>query len=92
MAKKFKNRKGFLIIEMNQDEAKSLGFGMYGDGTCVCSHCNNLSQDKIYYVAVLNDTMCETCVKNFVQTSIRYDEDISYETRKFEMYSKILNL
>lgn len=92
MAKKFENKKGFLIIEMNKDEAKSLGFGLYEDGTCICIGCNDLSRDKIYYVAVLNDTMCEKCVNNFIQNTSRYDEDIPYETRNFERYSKILNI
>lgn len=91
MAQKLDNEKGFLIIEMTREEADSIGFGL-GGGTCICVGCNNLCLPKVFYVAVLNETMCEDCLKNFVENSTRYDEDIPYEKRNYEYYSKQLQL
>ena len=91
MAKKFENKKGFLIIEMSIKEADSIGFGFEG-GACICLGCNNICIQNVYYVAVLNETMCEDCVKDFIENSTRYEEDIPYEERNYKHYSNQLML
>lgn len=90
MAKKFKNEKGFLIIEMDKDEAKSIGFGL-SEG-CVCMHCNSIIKDKIYYIAALNDVMDKECLDAWLAWATRYEEDIPYEQKYYDIYSKPLNV
>jgi hypothetical protein len=93
MAKIVNNGKGFKVISLSTEDAASLGFGLYGSGTCVCMHCNKscLSGD-IYYVAVLNDTMCKDCYEEWLKDAKRYSEDIPIEDRNFNYYKEILGL
>lgn len=91
MAKKFENEKGFLIIQMSTCEASKLGWGTeYGE--FLCATCNCLLGPDVYYVAVLNDTMCEECLEEFLDENNRYEEDIHYETQMYEYYAKKLGL
>lgn len=92
MAKQYQNEKGFLIIEMNKEEAASINFGIYGTGECICMGCNEIIQDNIYYIAVLNDCMCKECCDNFIKHRKRYPEDISYELCKYNEYALLLNI
>lgn len=85
MAKKYDNKEKFLIIEMNTNEAFSLGFG-FADKELICDQCNELITDKCYYIAALNMAYCEECLKDFIENQIRYFEDIKYEV---EHYNKI---
>lgn len=89
MAKQFQNEKGFMIIEMSPKEAKSIGFGL-PEG-CVCMHCNKIIEDKIYYIAALNDVMDKKCLDDWYEDAIRYKEDISYELRYFDRIMQLLN-
>ena len=98
MAKKYDNNKGFLVIEMSFDEATILcNFGCEiseDNYIVVCDTCNNKfdSNDKIYYIAVLNRALCKECCDDFINNIDKSDEDIPYEVRHYNYYAKILNL
>lgn len=82
--KKVENEKGFLVIEMSLEEARKLGFGIQ-EG-CICMHCNGIIEEPIYYIAVLNDTMCKECFDKWYEQAINYPEDRIVEKRLFERY------
>lgn len=84
MANIVNNDKGFKVICLSKEEAASLGFGYKEDGSCVCMHCGNDCGDSIYYIAVLNDTMCERCFHRWVAGATFYPEDMRYEEKSFE--------
>lgn len=90
MARKFENKNGFLIIEMSPSEARSIGFGI-SEG-CVCMNCNNIIKDKIYYIAALNDVMDKECLDEWLAWATRYEEDIPYEQKYYNIYSKSFNI
>lgn len=93
MARRVQNNKGFLIIEMTPKEAIEIcGFGWCG--ALVCDDCNTPinNNNYIYYIAVLSRVFCKECYEDWASTATRYDEDIDYETEKFEYYAKLLNL
>lgn len=89
MAKKIKTDKGFLVIKLNREEAGMLGFGL-GEGECICMDCNNLCGDTIYYVAVINDVMCEECYNKFIEEATYYPEDSAIEQRNYDFYISML--
>ena len=78
MAKQYKNKKNFLIIQMNRKEVLEV-WGKYG-GIGVCDRCNKIS-DRGYFVACLNDYLCESCFKEWLKDAINYKEDRSYEKK-----------
>ena len=80
MAKQYKNKKDFLIIQINRSEALKI-WGQYG-GNCVCDRCNKIAE-KGYYVACLNYFLCENCFKEWIKEAINYEEDHAYEKRWF---------
>lgn len=85
MARKVENKKDFLVIEITWEEAQQLGFGI-PEG-CICMKCNNIiDHNKIYYVAVLNDTMCEDCFNKWLETAKNYPEDREIEAKNFNYY------
>lgn len=103
MAVRVKNEKGFLVIAMTTVEAiHDCDFGCDDDEKeeyyLVCDNCNellNVHPEKhpvVYYVAVLNRLFCAKCYKEWYATATRYDEDIPYEERHFNKYTKKLNL
>lgn len=91
MAKIVENDKGFKVICINNAEAAKLGFGII-PGACICMDCNNLIFDEIYYIAALNDVMCKECYKEWYDSATHYEDDVEYENRYFDYYSKQLNL
>lgn len=88
MAKKIKTEKGFLVIKLNMDEAESIGFGL--GGACICMDCNGLCDNDIYYIAVLNDTMCEECYNEYMEEATYYDGDSRIEQRNYDFYISML--
>ena len=55
--------------------------------------CNKECPNKdIYYIAVLNDTMCKECYKKWVKSAKRYAEDIPIENKNFNYYKNLLRL
>lgn len=93
MAKIVKNDKGFKVISLSTEDAASIGFGLYGSGACVCMHCNKdcLSGD-IYYIAVLNDTMCKDCYEEWLKDAVKYADEAPYEEQNFNRYKEALGL
>lgn len=92
MAELIKNDKGFKVIKLSVGEAASIGFGLYGSGTCICMHCNNPILGDIYYPVVLNDTMDKECYEEWYKDAINYPEDRQYEERSFQRVAKLLGL
>lgn len=93
MAKVINNDKEFKVISLSTEDAASMDFGIDGSGACICMRCDKgcLSGD-IYYIAVLNDTMCKNCYEKWVKSAKRYAEDIPIENRNFNYYKKLLCL
>lgn len=89
MAKKIKTEKGFLIIKMSREEASTLDFGV-GNGICICMECNEICNDDIYYIAVLNDIMCEECYNKHMEEATYYPEDSKIEQRNYDFYIAML--
>lgn len=88
------NNKGFLVIKAEADfMIYNFGFGAIeqGEPIMVCAHCNDVlkGNNPAYYVAVLNDVLCEECYKDFISTSTRYAEDAEYERDYFNHYLNI---
>lgn len=97
MAKKAINDKGFLVIEMSDIEALlECGFGYHCDvySELICDTCNKLLNDekRVFYVAVLNEVLCEDCYIDWVANATRYKEYIDFETEIYNKYAAILNL
>ena len=102
MAKKYENDKGFLIIEMDYNEAKDkcdFGIDILDKDTglvdrhiILCDSCNDIMKDNIYYVAVINRALCKECCDDFISGVDRYEEDIPYEVRHYNYYVEKLNL
>ena len=93
MAKIVNNDKGFKVISLSIKDAASLGFGPYGSGACVCMNCNkDCLSGNIYYVAVLNDTMCKDCYEKWLKRATRYADDALYEEQNFNYYREALGL
>ena len=93
MAKIVNNDKGFKVISLSIEDSASLGFGLYGSGACVCMQCNKgcLSWD-IYYIAVLNDTMCKDRYEEWLKDAVKYADDAPYEEQNFNRYKEALGL
>lgn len=91
MATVVKNDKGFKVINLSKEEASSLGFGL-SSGACVCMHCNKYCIKDIYYIAVLNDTMCKSCYEHWLKGATRYSDDIPIEDKNFNYYKEALGL
>ena len=88
MAKRLINNKEFKIIRLTAEECKAIGFGIQDDDyhELICDNCNELliTQD-CYYVAVLNRVFCSECFEEWYETAERYPEDIRWETNKYNM-------
>lgn len=91
MAKKIENDKGFLIIEMDYLEAVKVAHFGFGE-TIICDQCNNLIDEKCYYMAVLNQAFCKKCCDDFISKYKRHKEDIAYEKRNYNFYAEKLEL
>ena len=93
MAKIVNNDKGFKVISLSTEDAASLGFGIDGSGTCIFIHCNKCCRSGyIYYIVVLNYTMCKKCYERWIKSATRYAEDIPIENRNFNHYKEVLGL
>ena len=96
MAKKYNNNKGFLIIEMTGAEASNLGFGIEITGCLnyiVCGTCNtSIEHKKIFYVAGINEVLCEDCVDDYIKNMNHYidDDSLKYEINHFNIIAQKL--
>jgi hypothetical protein len=89
MAKVVNNYKGFKVLEISRDEMmdKLTRYGCLG----ICDMCNRPASVG-YYVAVINQWMCEDCYKDFVKSVDRYEEDMRIEDRNFDRYCRLFNV
>ena len=98
MAKVYKNDKNFLIIEMNGAEASGLGFGIEVTGclnVIVCGSCNaSIEHKKIFYVACINEVLCENCITDYVKNMSHYtdDDSLKYEINHFNIVAQKLGM
>ena len=98
MAKVYKNDKNFLIIEMNGAEASNLGFGVEVTGclnVIVCGSCNaSIEHKKIFYVACINEVLCENCITDYIKNMSHYtdDDSLKYEINHFNIIAKKLGM
>ena len=98
MAKVYKNDKNFLIIEMDGTEASGLGFGMEVTGclnVIVCGSCNtSIEHKKIFYVACINEVLCEDCITDYVKNMSHYtdDDSLKYEINHFNIIASKLSM
>lgn len=83
MARLINTEKGFKVIEMTQEEAKQLGWGT-PEG-CICTFCNRIISETIYYVPVLTDTMDKECYEEWYKDATYYPEDASFEQRDIDL-------
>lgn len=92
MANVIQNDKGFKVISLSADECKQLGWGTH-EGA-ICTHCNKVLQpsENHYYIAVLNDIMCEKCYTEWLGWAVRYSDDAPYEDKHFNYICNLLNL
>ena len=90
MAKIFKNKKGFKIIEATCGEMVC-ALSEYG---CVgiCDSCGLPKSGIGYYIAVLNCWYCKDCFNEWYNMAKYYPEDAEIENRNFELYRQILNV
>ena len=84
MAEIVKNDKNFLIIKLNDEEANKLNFGIF----------KNDNDDNIYYIAAINEILCEACMTDFVKNMNHYidNNSLRYEIKHFNHYANILNI
>jgi hypothetical protein len=98
MAKIYKNDKNFLIIQMTGAEASDLGFGTEVTGclnAIVCGTCNSSIEHKdIYYLAGINEVLCEDCLNDYIKNMSHYtdDDSLRYEINHFNVIANKLGM
>lgn len=98
MAKVYNNDRGFLVIQMNGHEASNIGFGVPITGLLnqiCCGTCNDSIEHKnIYYVAGINEVLCEECVEDFVSSMNHYldNDSLRYEETHFNIIAQRLGM
>lgn len=98
MAEVVKNDKNFLIIKLNDEEANKLNFGIFkndDDNIFLCGSCNVIcNENNMYYIASINEILCEACMEDFVKNMNHYmdSNSLRYEIKHFNYYTNILNI
>ena len=98
MAEVVTNNKNFLIIKLNDEEANKLNFGIFktdDDNLFLCGSCNVIcNENNVYYVAAINEILCEACMTDFVKNMNHYTDanSLRYEIKHFNYCANILNL
>lgn len=80
MAKK-KQHGEFLVIECSASEMYT-AVGSPG----ICDMCGCYPA-RGYYVAALNQWICESCFNEFISNAVFYPEDADVQRRNFDFYS-----
>lgn len=79
MANLWKNDKNFKIIKVNWVEYVNCT-----DSFGLCDVCaNNTSEEPIYYIAVLDQWYCKTCLDAWLSGAKRYKSDMEKEQLNF---------
>lgn len=98
MATLYKNDKNFLIIKMNGTEASNLGFGIEVTGclnSIICGTCNaSIEHKDIYYLAGINEVLCEDCLTDYIKNMNHYtdDDSLRYEINHFNVIANKLGM
>lgn len=89
MAKVIENKKGFKVIEISRRELveKLSIYGALG----ICDFCNG-TNNKGYYIAVLNHWYCPECYESWLKRAKYYTSDSAVENRNFEQYKQIFGI
>lgn len=91
MASIVDNKKSFKVIKLSKAEAEELGW-WYAD-EFLCVQCNeDICNADMYYVAVLNDILCEDCFNTWLETARNYPEDRAIENKNFLLYARMLGI
>lgn len=73
MAKPYPNKQGFLIIEMAPHEVAAVL-----DKFPYCDLCS-VGEGNRFYIPVINQVYCDTCLQAWLSGAIRYKVDIPQE-------------
>ena len=98
MAEIVKNDKNFLIIKLSDKEANKLNFGIFkndNNDIFLCDCCNVIcNEDNMYYIASINEILCEACMEDFVKNMNHHidNNSLRYEIKHFNYYANILNI
>lgn len=86
MARVVKNDKGLKVISMSISEARAIGLGFdyFGKRVVICDRCSKYINNNVYYVATLNQCLCTSCYFEWYEHAKKYNDDESYETKKFK--------
>lgn len=89
MAKVIENKKGFKVIEISRQELlkKLSQYGCIG----ICDFCGNPTEVG-YYVAVINQWLCQDCYQDFISKVSHCIDDKPIEDRNFKFYSKLFGI
>lgn len=89
MANLWKNDKQFKIIELGWKE-----YVAATDSWGLCDICsNNSSEEPLYFVALVNQTYCKTCLDAYLSGAKRYKGDLEKEQHNFiTMRNKLKDL
>lgn len=85
MAQKIENKKGFKVLKMGLDEINNIG------GLTICDFCGTPSLEG-YYVAVLNQWLCQKCYNEWYLRAKHYPEDIAIENKNYTNMQNMLEL
>ena len=87
MMQEVDNSKGFKVLRVSRKRMLDR-LGKYG---ClgICDFCAD-SSEYGYYVAVLNQWICQECYDEWLRSAINYQEDRKIEQRNYETYKSIL--
>lgn len=69
----------FLILKVSRDAV------LYWGGTGECDHCLARPEEG-YYIAVLNEWLCEKCFNKWKTYAVYYEDDAPIERRNFDFY------
>lgn len=89
MAKLWKNEKQFKIIELCWKE-----YVAATDTWGLCDICgNNSSEQPLYFVALVNQCYCKTCLDAYLKEARRYKSDFQKEQANFiTIRNKLIDL
>lgn len=89
MAIKYQNDKNFLIIKMSWKECVAIT-DSWGLADC-CGQ--NSSEEDLYYIAVLDQYYCKTCLDAWYSGAKRYKSDLEKEQLNFvKVKNKLVDL
>lgn len=97
MAEIIKNDKNFLIIKLNNKEANKLNIGMFenvDNDIFSCGSCKITGNNPRYYIAAINEILCEDCMNDFVKNMSHYTDEnsLKYEVKHFNYCANRLNI